>query len=508
MYESFYGFREKPFSLTPDPKYLFLSPRHMEAFAHLEYARRERGGFVVITGDVGAGKTTLARYFLGRLDEGTATAFVLYPAVTGPELLRTILEDFHIPVTGASMKDHVDALHRFLLECRAQSRGVVVVVDEAQDLSAEVLEQLRLISNLETDTEKLIQIILMGQSELQDLLGRHELRQLAQRVTARYHLGPLSADEVQRYVEHRLEVAGGAGKAVFTPGAIRELHRISGGVPRVLNLLCDRTLLAGYVRGSRVLEPALVREAATDVLGRRVTTWLRPALAAVAIAIAALAASVALTTRAAPASTPAPPPAPVSTAAAAVPAAPAADPLESLLLGSAPGAAGLEPALAQVAGAWGTADLQRTPFRTHLDHLRRLDLPVALEVVHPARPGAAWVALLKLDGRDAQLALSGQAVSVTVPQLERLWTRQAVALWRDHDGVAAKADPEQTLVWTRASLTRIGVLRGDEPLEPAIQRFQRDAFLAPDGVVGSRTLLALYAAQPYPRPRLLPAETP
>ena len=192
MYESWYGFREKPFNLTPDPKYLYLSRRHAEAFAHLEFGRRERGGFILITGEVGTGKTTLARYFLSKLGPDTHTAVVLYPALTADELLRTILDDLHVKPEGASKKSLVDALHRFLLESRAANRNVVLLIDEAQDLSAEVLEQIRLISNLETDTEKLIQIVLMGQSELRDLLARHELRQLAQRVTARYHLSPLS----------------------------------------------------------------------------------------------------------------------------------------------------------------------------------------------------------------------------------------------------------------------------------------------------------------------------
>ena len=198
---------------------------------------------------MGTGKTTLARYFLGSLPANTATAVVLYPALSAVELLRSILDDFHVPVTGSTLKDHVDALHRFLLEARSEGRDVVLLIDEAQDLAADVLEQVRLLSNLETDTEKLIQIVLMGQSELRQLLERTELRQLAQRVTARYHLEPLSQVEISEYVRHRLAVAGGEGKVAFTANALEAVHQLTAGIPRLVNSLCDRALLAGFVKG-------------------------------------------------------------------------------------------------------------------------------------------------------------------------------------------------------------------------------------------------------------------
>ena len=239
MYEGFFGFQEKPFNLTPDPRFLYLSAKHSEAFAHLEFGLKQRGGFVVVTGEVGTGKTTLCRYFLDGLDENTLSAFILYPALSAVELLRSINDDLGITPDGEQAKDLVDALHRFLLEAREADKNIVLVIDEAQNLSPEVLEQIRLISNLETTTEKLSQIVLIGQSELNTLLSQKNLRQLAQRVTARYHLNPMNRDETIEYIRHRLYVAGGVGKVSFTPGALRRIHRFSKGLPRLINLLCD-----------------------------------------------------------------------------------------------------------------------------------------------------------------------------------------------------------------------------------------------------------------------------
>jgi general secretion pathway protein A len=265
VYSTWFGFREKPFNLTPDPKYLYLSHRHAEAFAHLEFGHKERGGFVLITGEVGTGKTTLARYFLSKLDSDTHSAFVLYPALSAEELLKTILDDLHVTPEGESKKSLVDALHRFLLETRAAGRNVVLLIDEAQDLPPEVLEQIRLISNLETDTEKLLQIVLTGQPELKHKLASVQLRQLRQRIAIEHHVKPLGRNEVGPFLAHRIQVAGGRYEEVFAQGVEPIFYSFSGGIPRLLCLLADRALLAAFARQLRPVPLALVEAKAKEM---------------------------------------------------------------------------------------------------------------------------------------------------------------------------------------------------------------------------------------------------
>ncbi len=255
MYESYYGFAEKPFSLTPDPKYLYRSESHANAFDLLQYAIRRREGFVAITGDIGTGKTTLCRALLEQIDRATFTALVLNPFLTEEELLKRILQDFGVVsrdearsgrLAHATKQELIETLYDFLLGLVALKASAVLIIDEAQNLPMPVLEQIRILSNLETDKEKLLQIILVGQLDLQTLLRAPQLRQLDQRISIRYELQPLDRDGVAAYIAHRLAIAGAATAVGFTSDAIDAVHRFSGGIPRLINLICDRALLAGF----------------------------------------------------------------------------------------------------------------------------------------------------------------------------------------------------------------------------------------------------------------------
>lgn len=267
MYKAFYGLSDNPFSIAPNPHYLFLSDRHREALAHLTYGLGETGGFVLLTGEVGTGKTTVSRCLLGQLPENTDTAFILNPSLTQLELLATLCDELGIRYgENPTLKTLTDRLSQFLLANHEKGRNTVLIIDEAQHLRPEVLEQLRLLTNLETDTKKLLQVILIGQPELQMLLKRQELRQLAQRITARYHLLPLSEADISLYILHRLQVAG-RFEPLFTRKAIKVIHKYSGGIPRLINLLCERALMAGYAQSRVPIDQHMVKQAAVEVLG-------------------------------------------------------------------------------------------------------------------------------------------------------------------------------------------------------------------------------------------------
>lgn len=270
MYREYFGMTEKPFSLAPDPRFLLMTPRHKEALAHLLFGMTEEGGFVLLTGEVGTGKTTLCRTMLEQVPDAVDVALVLNPKQTSVELLASICDELGAPYPqGATSPKHLtDVLNRHLLDAHAKGRRTVLIVDEAQNLDSEVLEQVRLLTNLETTREKLLQIILIGQPELKSLMSRRELRQLAQRITARCHLTPLTREETAAYIRHRLEIAG-AGRPLFTPRAIRLIHRISGGIPRLINIICERALLGAYAHQRQNINRALVRTAASEVLEKK-----------------------------------------------------------------------------------------------------------------------------------------------------------------------------------------------------------------------------------------------
>ncbi|EFK97579.1 General secretion pathway protein A [sediment metagenome] len=266
MYELYYGLKELPFNITPDPRFIFFSRHHQEALSTLLYGIESRRGFIQITGEIGAGKTTLSRTLLRKLQGKVHSALIFNPKMSEIELLQTIVEDFGILPKGKRRKDYFDSLNRFLLEENEKGFNAIVIIDEAQLLSPKALEQIRLLSNLEKPDQKLLQIILVGQPELKELLNKPQLRQLKQRITIRYHLPELSRDEVAFYLSHRLRVAGG-DRELFTDEAVDLIYKISGGIPRIINVIADRSLLAGFTQNATMVDLSLVECAQTDLEG-------------------------------------------------------------------------------------------------------------------------------------------------------------------------------------------------------------------------------------------------
>ncbi|HET7625376.1 MAG TPA: AAA family ATPase [Verrucomicrobiae bacterium] len=267
MYLDYYGLTEPPFDITPNPRFLFYSAKHREAYNHLLYGIRERKGFVQLTGEVGAGKTTLCRAMLEQLNGNYSTALILNPILNADELMKAIATEFGLDVRGMDRLDTVAAINNFLLWNVEQGKDAVLIIDEAQNLTEELLEQVRLLSNLETDNRKLLQIVLMGQPELRERLNSHNLRQLRQRITVRYHLQPLSQAEISHYILHRLQVSGANGAPHFTKAALWRIHHYTGGIPRLVNAVCDKALLAGFVNQRVELDYRVVGAAIRELEG-------------------------------------------------------------------------------------------------------------------------------------------------------------------------------------------------------------------------------------------------
>jgi len=298
MYNEYFGFKEAPFSIAPDPRYLYMTAQHREALAHLVFGLNSEGGCILLTGEVGTGKTTICRCLLEQIPDQANVALVLNPKVSEIELLETLCDELHIsyPDSDNSVKTYTDRIYQFLIESHQKNEKTVLIIDEAQNLSSEVLEQLRLLTNLETNQRKLLQIIILGQPELLDILARTEMRQLAQRITARFHLQPLTRTEVKAYVSHRLAVAG-QNIQLFPENSIKLLYRLSNGVPRLINILCDRALLGAYVEGQYTVHPPIIKKAAKEVFGElknvekqhKNRQWLYPIAALSGITVFAIA---------------------------------------------------------------------------------------------------------------------------------------------------------------------------------------------------------------------------
>ena len=276
MYRKHFGLKEKPFEITVDPRFLYLSETHQEALAHLVYAVQERKGFAVITGDAGTGKTTLVRTLLGRLDGNTRAAFIFNPKLeNNQEFLHSICEDLEIRGEGGTKVDYLTRLNEFLLESFARRENVVVIIDEAHALSPELLEEVRLLTNLETSTDKLLQVMLLGQPELDNILSQPRFLPLKQRINVRYRLQPLNQKETGEYITRRLRVAGARTINLFTPGALKKIYQYSRGIPRVINIVCDNALVNGYAGEKKMIDAGIIRETISDLEGKPLGHWSR-----------------------------------------------------------------------------------------------------------------------------------------------------------------------------------------------------------------------------------------
>ena len=271
MYKDYFGFKENPFSIAPNPRYLYMSTMHQEALAHLVYGTTSEGCITLLTGEVGTGKTTISRYFLTRLPKDTVIAVIINPKLTVDELLSTVCDEFRVTVNAGNptTKHYIDSLNHYLLEAHGSGRQAVLMIDEAQNLDLEVLEMLRLLTNLETDRRKLLKIFLLGQSELSSILSRPDLEQINQRITGRYHLKELKRDDVSAYISHRISVAGGGRAQLFSRGAVKEIYKLSRGIPRLINSLCDCSLLGAYSENRDSVTGKIVRKAATEIFDNK-----------------------------------------------------------------------------------------------------------------------------------------------------------------------------------------------------------------------------------------------
>lgn len=531
MYKAFFGLSDNPFSIAPNPHYLFLSDRHREALAHLTYGLGDTGGFVLLTGEVGTGKTTVSRCLLNQLPENTDTAFILNPSLTELELLATLCDELSIEYEkDPSLKQLTDLLSKYLLANHEKGRNTVLIIDEAQHLRPAVLEQLRLLTNLETDTKKLLQVILIGQPELQQLLKRQELRQLAQRITARYHLLPLTPDDVGLYVHHRLQVAG-RHEPLFNAGAIKALHKYSGGIPRLINLLCERALMASYAKSKVPVDKKMVISASTEVLGEDIkhANYLVPASIAAAVGLTCVLGYLAFSNQNI-ASTHAV--SPTSTRHPEVKVVPQSqsreaklDASQRVLNDAISSSRNIDTAYASILGLWGkvpyigltacqSAEQQGLSCfqqQGNWNSLIRLNFPAVVYLVD-GQDHAFYGTVVSISGEQLLLQLNEQQLWVDRDWFTRHFSGTFEILWQAPDeqpGEIGKGSNPAQIQWLENSLAKIDntaprlISRFDSQLEEQLKRFQRQHGLRADAIAGSQTLVQINMYLSVQGPRLM-----
>jgi len=529
MYCEHFGFKESPFSITPNPRFIFFSKNHREAFAHLFYGITNRVGFMELTGEVGTGKTTVLRTVLSQIDDDShRIALILNPCLSRLELMRSINREFGVPSAGLSSSELLQELNQFLLAENAAGRTVVLVIDEAQNLEPHVLEQIRLISNLETETAKLIQIVLAGQPELGTLLERKDLRQLSQRIAVRFHLRAMDFADTQAYIGHRLEVAGGRFAVNIDAAALKKIYRFSGGYPRLINIVCDRSLLVAFGESKHEVSAREVASAITEI--HRVQNDTLPVarvrlyLAAVLLLCLSFAGYMYQKNRDVEASASSGKQKPVTIAESVAAAAPKVsgpsqgkDPTRMTeqdntrqafdviagLWGSATSAS--EPGKGGLAGFIALArqsDLQVSSVRTNFEFLSFLDVPVILEVKIPDSAGQRYLVLTGRGRRTAvvQPPLEGKSV-LTEEELNSLWNGRCYFVWKNFRKIPFLPSPEaqrREVLLVQQMLAKAGFPKAgksgtfDGATVAALKEFQKARGVAADGKLGVQTLLLLY----------------
>jgi general secretion pathway protein A len=520
MYEEYFGLTKNPFSIVPDPRYFYTSEGHREALAHLLYGIKSDGGFVLLTGEVGTGKTTVCRRLLEVMPEEADVAFILNPKLSAEELLATICDEFGVtyPEGNGSIKVFVARINDYLLDVHAKGRRAVLIIEEAQNLKPDVLEQIRLLTNLETKEQKLLQIIMLGQPELREILKQPQLLQLSQRITARYHLGPLSREEVPAYVDYRLSVAGLVRGQLFPPSTLKHLYRLSGGVPRVINAICDRALLGAYVQGKEQVDPKTLTKAAREVSGeeghgRRRQRVYQAVLAALLLILFTVLGTTHYMRTATPARS-----------------------MTQGVLGNAnkktPQGATLDrPAHLSGESTRGTAysallkewqaqyrqgdgrdvceqaaglGLRCLKGRGSVAHLRQMNRPVVLKLIDD-EGGDYYATLTSLKREAAAVTIGNEKRTVDVKEIARWWSGDYLLLWRAPPEYKDELRPGgrgPMVAWLDKQLALIA--GRTEPAKPEqvyragmvkqVKRLQLATGLIPDGVVGTRTIMSLTAA--------------